>query len=230
MKAIHGGKAQNDTIASHKIAARRRGGMLPQASVYPAPRRASRDLLRRRMHLAHKRAELLAHVHNTTSQDNLPAIGNKLADKANREGVAERVADPAVQKRIDVDRALITSYDELLRDVALPIVNTAKPHDATTLSLRQTVPGIGKILRLVLLYEIPAIERFPRVQDFVSYGRLVKCAKEAAGKRSGTSGTKSGNAHRTGAFSEAAILFLRDHPAAQKDLARWEKTHDQGQA
>ena len=48
MKAIHGGKAQNDTIDSHKMAALLRGGMLPQASVYPAQMRATRDLLRRR--------------------------------------------------------------------------------------------------------------------------------------------------------------------------------------
>ena len=33
MTAIHGGKAKNDKIASHKIAALLRGGMLPQASV-----------------------------------------------------------------------------------------------------------------------------------------------------------------------------------------------------
>jgi transposase len=31
MKASHGGKAKNDTIDSHKIAALLRGGMLPQA-------------------------------------------------------------------------------------------------------------------------------------------------------------------------------------------------------
>jgi len=30
------------------------------------------------------------------------------------------------------------------------------------------VPGIGKILSLVLLYEIHQIDRFPRVQDFAS--------------------------------------------------------------
>jgi transposase len=53
MKAIHGGKAKTDTIDSQKIAVLLRGGMLPQASVYPAQMRATRDLLRRRMHLAH---------------------------------------------------------------------------------------------------------------------------------------------------------------------------------
>jgi transposase len=230
MKAIHGGKAKHDTIDSQKIAALLRGGMLPQAYVYPAAMRATRDLLRRRMHLARKRAELLAHVQHTNSQYNLPAIGKKIAYKANRDGGAERFAAPAVHKRIEVDLALISSYDELLRDVELTILNTGKHHDANTLYLLQTVPGIGKILSLVWRYEIHDIHRFPTVQDFVSYGRLVKCAKESAGKRLGTSGTKIGNAHLKWAFSEAAVLFLRDHPAAQKYLARLEKKHDTGKA
>src|SRR5215475_7862971 len=54
MKAIHGGKATNDTIDSPKIAGLLRGGMLPQASVSPAQMRATRDLLRRRTHLMRK--------------------------------------------------------------------------------------------------------------------------------------------------------------------------------
>lgn len=230
MKAIHGGKAKNDKIDSQKIAVLLRGGMLPQAYVYPAAMRATRDLLRRRMHLARKRAELLAHIQNTNSQYNLPAIGKKIAYKANRDGVAERFADPAVHKSIEVDLALISYDDELLRDVELTLLNTAKHHDANTLYLLQTVPGIGKILSLVLLYEIHDINRFPTVQDVVSYCRLVKCAKESAGKRLGTAGTKIGNAHLKWAFSEAAVLFLRDHPPAQKYLARLEKKHDKGKA
>jgi transposase len=230
MKAIHGGKAKNDRIDSQKIAALLRGGMLPQAYVYPAEMRATRDLLRRRTHLMRKRADLLSHVQNTNSQYNLPEIGKKIAYKANREGVAERFADPAVQKTIEVDLALISYYDELLRDLELSIVKAAKHHDAHTLYLLQTVPGIGKILSLVLLYEIHQIERFPSVQDFASYCRLVKCAKESGGKRLGTSGKKIGNAHLKWAFSEAAALFLRNNEAGQKYLARLAKKHDKGKA
>jgi transposase len=230
MKAIHGGKAKNDKIDSQKSAALLRGGMLPQAYVYPAQMRATRDLLRRRTHLMRKRSELLAHVQNTNSQYNLPEIGKKIAYKANRAGVAERFRDPAVQKTIEVDLALITSYDELLKNLELSILKTAKHHDAHTLSLLQTVPGLGKILSLVLLSEIHQIDRFPSVQDFVSYARLVKCAKESAGKRLGTSGKKIGNAHLKWAFSEAATLFLRNNPQGQKLLARLEKKHHKGKA
>jgi transposase len=168
MKAIHGGKAKNDQIDAHTIAVLLRGGRLPQAYVYPAERRATRDLLRRRMHLARTRGELLAHVQNTNSQYTLPAIGKNIASKTHRDGVAERFADPAVQKSLEGDLALITYYDELLRDVELTVLKTAKHHDANTLYLLHTVPGIGKILSLVLLYEIHQIDRFPRVQDFAS--------------------------------------------------------------
>jgi transposase len=112
----------------------------------------------------------------------------------------------------------------------LAIVKTAQQHDANTLYLLQTVPGLGKSLSLVLLYESHDIARFPRVQDVVSYGRLVKCAKESAGKRYGTSGTKIGNASLQWAFSAAAVLFLRNNPAGQKSLTRLEKKHSKGKA
>jgi transposase len=230
MKAIHGGKAKNDRIDAYKIAVLLRGGMIPQAYVYPAEMRATRDLLRRRMHLMRHRAGLLAHIQNTNSQYNLPQIGKKLAYKANRGGVAERFSDPAVQKSIEVDLTLIGSYDRLLTELELEIVNTAKAHDAQTFYRLRSIPGVGKILALVLLYEIHDIHRFPRVQEFVSYCRLVKCARESAGTRYGTAGAKIGNAYLKWAFSEAAVLFLRNNPAGQKYLARLAKKHGKGKA
>jgi hypothetical protein len=182
------------------------------------------------MHLMRKRAELLAPIQNTNSQYNLPDMGKKVAYKANREGVAERFADLAVQKSIAVDLALIGHYDQLLNDMELPIVNTAKQHDVHALYRLHSVPGIGKLLALVILYEVQDSRRFPRVQEFVSYCRLVKCAKESAGKKSGSSEKKIGNAYLKWAFSEAAVLFLRNNPEGQKYLARLEKKHRKGKA
>src|SRR3990172_4824963 len=230
MKAIHGGKAKNDKIDAHKIAVLLRGGMLPMAYVYPAEMRATRDLLRRRCHLMRKRAELLAHIQNTTSQYNLPALGKKIAYKANRVGVAERFPDPSVRASIALDLALIDHYDALLTAVEVTIVRTAKQHDAQAFYRLRSVPGIGKILALVIIYEIHDIARFPRVQDFASYCRLVKCAKESAGKRLGSSGKKIGNAHLKWAFSEAAVLFLRQNAPGQKYFAKLTRKHGKGKA
>lgn len=82
----------------------------------------------------------------------------------------------------------------MLKDVELHLERTAKVHDAHTFYLLRTAPGIGKIIGMTLLYEIGEIERFPRVQDFVSYCRLVRPPKTSAGKRTG-GGKKIGNAH-----------------------------------
>jgi hypothetical protein len=70
MKAIHSGKAKTDKIDAQKIAVLLRGGMLPQAYVYPKGMRESRDLLRRRTFLVRRRAEALVHLSNTNSQYN----------------------------------------------------------------------------------------------------------------------------------------------------------------
>jgi transposase len=119
MKAIQGGKATSGKIDAHKIAALLRGGMFPQAYVYPAATRAPRDLLRRRCPLVHKRGELLAHIHNTNRQYTLPEIGKKLASKANREGVEEHFPAPSVRKTREVEVSLIDHSDKLLGAVGL---------------------------------------------------------------------------------------------------------------
>ena len=121
-------------------------------------------------------------------------------------------------KRIDF-------YDSLLNQIELEIPRHAKQHDANTFHLLDSVPGVGKILGLVLLYEIHDISRFPAVQDFASYCRLVKSKKESAGKVYGTSGSKIGNAHLKWAFSEAAVGFPRNNPQGQAFLAIQEKAH-----
>ena len=150
MKAIQGGKAKNDKIEAQKIAVLLRGGMMPQAYVYPAEMRATRDLLRRRCHLARKRAELLAHIHNTNSQYNLPEIGKRLAYQANRAGVADHFPDPSVRKAIEVDGSLIDHYDQLLGEVELYLTRSAETDAVQTFARVQSVPGIGQILALVI--------------------------------------------------------------------------------
>lgn len=70
MKAIHGGKTRSDRLDPQKIALLLKGGSIPQAYVYPPEMRATRDLLRRRLHLVRKRADLIAHIQNTASQYN----------------------------------------------------------------------------------------------------------------------------------------------------------------
>ena len=220
MNALHGGKAKHATIDSHTMAGRLRGGMRPQAAVYPAARRATRDLRRRRRPRTRTRAALVAQSQQTTRQYHLPAISQQLADQANRASVAERFPEPAVQQRLAVDLALITPDDPWLTDLELSLVKTTQAPEAPLVSRLRSIPGVGTLLALVRRYAIHERHRCPRVQACVSECRLVTCAKDSAGQRAGTAGQQLGHADLTWAFSAAAVLVLRNNPAGQPYLAR----------
>lgn len=230
MKAVHGAKTKSDRLDSHKIASLLRGGTFPLAYVYPPHWRATRDLLRRRNHLMRKRAELLAHIQNTVTQYNLPALKKNIARKKHRQGLAAHFPNPEVRKSIEINLSLIDRYDELLRDLELHLTRAAKVHDAQMIYLLRSIPGVGKILALVMMYEIHDIDRFPSVQDFASYCRLVKPSRTSAGKSYGTSGKKIGSAHLKWAFSEAAQLFLRGNEPAKKYFQRLVSKYGKGKA
>ena len=76
----------------------------------------------------------------------------------------------------------MAQYNTLITDLELTIVREAKRHDADAFHRLRSVPGIGKVLALTILYEIHDITRFGRVQEFASYARLVK-VPEAVGRQ-----------------------------------------------
>jgi transposase len=224
LKLIHGGKAKNDKIDAAKLAALLRGGLFPMAYVYPRAKRQTRDLLRRRSFFVRQRAQLIAHIQNTNSQFNLPPFPKKLTYAGNRtDDIAERFEHPSTQLAITADLNLIDSYDQQIAELERHLIRSAKVDDPVTFGLLRSVPGIGPILGLILLYEIDQITRFPEVGNFLSYSRLVRCAHESAGKVKGSGGKKIGNAHLKWAFSEAACLMLRTLPAAKAWLQRQER-------
>jgi transposase len=216
MKAIHGGKTKNDKIDSKKIASLLRAKMLPVAYPYPQATRSTRDLLRRRMYFMHHQSELLTHIQNTNTQYNLPGFSKRIDRHSNRVGLPELFPDPMVRKSIEADVVLLDVYHAILLKLERQVLEQARHHDPVVLSLLRTVPGIGKILALVMIYEIHDIRRFPTVGDFISYCRLVKPARESAGKKQGSKNAKIGNVHLKWAFSEAACLFLRANSPAKE--------------
>ena len=224
MKAVHGGKAKNDRLDAAKIAGLLRGGFFPVAHVYPRDKRETRDLLRRRSFFVRQRAQLIAHIQNTNSQYNLPPFGKKLTYKGNRSAaIADRFEHPSTRLSITSDLDLIESYDARIAALEAHLVRSAKVDDPATFQFLRTVPGIGPVLGLVMLYEIDSIRRFAGVGNFLSYSRLVACTRESAGRVKGVGGRKIGNAHLKWAFSEAASLMLRSFPAAKSWMQRQSK-------
>jgi transposase len=231
-KAIHGGKAKTDQIDAHKLAVLLRGGMLPQAYVSPKGMRETRDLLRRRTFLVRKRAEALVPWQNPNSPYNHPPLTKKLSYAKNRAELdfPARFADPRGRKHVEVDRALLDTYEQPIGALELYLARAARVDDPQTFHRLRSLPGVGKVLALILLDETHDLRRFPEVGQFLAYARLVRCAHESAGKKQGTGGNRIGNAHRNWAFCEAAGLFLRESAQAKRWLTRRQKKHGKARA
>jgi transposase len=232
MRLIHGAKAKNDKIDAHKIARLLRGGNFPLSYVYPKGMRETRDLLRRRTWLVRHRSGLITHLQILNSQYNLPPFPKKLAHPGNRleMDVAARFADPSVQKSAACDLAVIDCLDDQIAALELYLTRTAKVDDVQTYHRLRTIPGVGPVLALILLYEVHDIKRFANAGQFLSYARLVRCAHESDGKVVGTGGQKIGNAQLRWAFGEAACLFLRGSDRAKRWKEKQAKKRGDGKA
>jgi transposase len=206
-----------------------RGGTFPLSYVYPREMRATRDLVRRRMFLVRRRSELLGHVQLVNQQYNHDPFEKMLQYASNRD-VLDRFEQQSVRLSVEADLATVGHYDQLLKQLEMDLVRQATLHDPQACRLLRTVPGIGKILSLVLLYEIHTIDRFPSVGDFLSYARLVTPKQTSDGKVTGHSGAKIGNVHLKWAFSEAVLWMLRNSEEAKAFLKRKEKKYGKARA
>jgi transposase len=112
----------------------------------------------------------------------------------------------------------------------LHLERAARVDDPYSLSLLRSVPGIGQVLGLAILYEADDIRRFATPGQFLSYSRLVAGQHESAGKTKSGKGRKMGNRYLKWAFGEAATLMLRDCDQAQRLVDRRTRRHGKARA
>jgi transposase len=226
LKAIHGGKNKNDRIDSEKLTHLLRSNLIPPSYAYPAAKRPVRALLRQRTSCVWQRAELLQRI--STMQ---MALGKQPVSKfsANRakwlEALLEAHDDPRHRFALEQDVNLVIHYDSAIKALEKELLTITKRTEARDFALLRTVPGVGKVLALTILYEVESIERFPSVQNFISYSRLVKGTVASAGKIKGLRGAKLGKPYLRWAFGEAAVLGKRHHEELDAFSRRLENKH-----
>jgi transposase len=214
MKLIHGGKTKNDRIDAKVMADLLRTGFFPPAYPYPQAMRATRDLLRRRSHFTQQHAETMRHIKILLYQQgytDLPSLNHDKVEKI-REilSVYKLPADAAYS--LESDLGMIEYLDTLTGKLEWRIFKTAQGHDNQAFALLRSVKGLGRILSLTILYEIHTIKRFPTVQKFASYARVVKVERSSHGKKLGSKNSKIGNPYLRWAFGQLAISAQRFYP------------------
>lgn len=202
LRCIHGGKHKNDRLDSKKLTGLMRTDFFPIGYPCPKEKRSTRDLLRRRHKNVRLRSGLYAHIRTVFAQHEIRDIDLKqLKNKKKRRELITRLSDPALQMMIESDLNHIDFLDLLIRKQEKQVLKQAKHHDQAAYDLLLTVPGIGPILALTILYEIDDPGRFKTVQKFSSYCRLVRCDRSSAGKNFGGGNARIGNAYLKWVFT-----------------------------
>ena len=213
LKHIHGGKNKNDRIDSEKLAHLLRANLIPPSYVYPSEHRPMRALFRLRMSYVWERSALLGHLTMNQHTEGLVPTPKSNHNRDEQEAeILTKYTNPLLQLAVKSDMAVVRSYDQQIRLIEKELEKQVKKTFERDYTLLRTVPGVGRILALSILFEMDAVSRFPTVKDFVSYSRLVKGSVASAGKVKGLCGGKMGNAYLRWTFGQVAIIAKRSHP------------------
>jgi transposase len=142
----------------------------------------------------------------------LPAMKSGVNHDLWEQRILEQYTNPLHKVAVSCHMEMIRAYDEQIKKLEAVLVRQTKKGLGRDLGLLLSVPGIGPVLAMTILFEADTIDRFPTVKDFLSYCRLVKGSVASAGKFKGLSGGKMGNAYLRWAFGEAAVAAKKCHP------------------
>jgi len=219
VKVYDGLKYTSDEHDARHLAHLLRLGILPTGYIYPKEERAVRDLLRKRSQLVRYRTAQILSIQNLVSRDTGHGIKTDQIRELDEEMIRQLSDNDedramAVRSNLEVMRCL----DGQIRILERAVLAKAKLKPSFEKLL--TVPGIGNILGLTIMYEAGDVGRFAKVGQFASYARCVQSSRWSNNKKKGEGNRKNGNKYLGWAFVEAANFTVRYSECARRFFQR----------
>ncbi len=214
IKQYEGIKHSDDKSDTFWLAQMLMLGILPEGYIYPKAQRPTRDLLRRRLLYVRQRTAHILSLKTMASRSLGKSIATKTIKQLKPED-ADTLFDQAhLRLACRHGLATISFLSSQIKSIEKEIMKHAKIKPEFTSLL--TMPGIGNILRLTIMFEVGDIGRFPRAGNYASYCRCVKSEKRSNEKKKGSGNRKNGNKYLSWAYVEAANFAIRYHPKARR--------------
>ena len=184
LAAISSAKVKTDRRDAVTLARLLRAGMIPPAYIYPPEHRPTRDLLRHRWDLVAMRATEYRRLRLLLNQHGIWDIGLGDLKAVDEEEVNGLLHHPLVRAKACLELQRVELFDEQIASVEKQLEAVADTPD--DYALLQSIPGIGRILAMTILYEVGETSRFADVRHFASYCRVVPgCADSSTMRRKG---------------------------------------------
>jgi transposase len=213
-KPYEGIKHSDDKSDAFWLAQMLRLGILPEGYIYPQAERYTRDLLRRRLLYVRQRTSHILSLKSMASR----SLGETFSANT-----VKRMTPEDARRIFDHEHlilagslaiATINFMSSQIESIEKEVMTRVKVQPEFTTLL--TMPGIGNILGMTIMFEVGDIRRFPKAGNYASYCRCVKSEKLSNKKKKGAGNRKNGNKYLSWAYVEAANAAIRSCHAAQR--------------
>lgn len=214
IKQYEGLKHSDDARDAFHLAQLLKLGILPEGYIYPKEERPVRDLLRKRLQFVQQKTAHILSFKNLVSRNLGFQMSSNDIKKLTEDDVEEMFKEEYLTLAGKANIATMHFLKERIVEIEKAVLKKAKLRDEYHNLL--TVPGIGKILALTIMFETGEITRFREVGNYVSYCRCVASKRISNGKSKGEGNRKNGNKYLSWAFVEAANYAIRGYPYVRK--------------
>lgn len=218
MSTYKGLKYTDDRHDARWLAHLLRLGLLPTGYIYPRQERPVRDLLRKRGHLVRQRTASLLSLQNLWARNTGEMLTGNRLKKLCVQDVRSRWGEGSLALSFESTMAVIETFDQQIRRVEKAVFQQGRLKEGY--EILTSIPGVGDILGLTILYETGDVSRFPKVGNYASYCRCVDSQRMSHGKKKGEGNRRNGNRHLSWAFTEAANFAVRHEPRARRFFER----------
>ena len=205
LKQYEGLKYTDDRNDARFLAKALALGILPTGYIYPKEYRGQRDLARRRASLVKSRSAMLLTMKGALECRTGRGIKSDDLKRMSVDEILRMVDDEDVARGISCFLEPTRALDVEILKIERHLLKVTRPRPE--LELLRSIPGVGVVLALTILYE---------VGDFASYARLVKSTWTTNSKKKGRGNVRNGNPHLSWAFTEAAHFAVRYCPEAKR--------------
>jgi len=208
LKAISYAKVKTDKVDSQTLANLLRIDMIPTAHQIAPALRGLRDLMRARLKLVQKNTSCQNSIHRLMGKYNLTIPDDrKLHDLSTLDTLNDLPIPAEALLQLELHKEQMRLLHRQINDLEKSLHPKLIPNPDIQRLL--WIPGIGKILAFTIYLEIDGMERFPDVNKFFSYCRLVPGADNSNRKVKHKSGNKDGNRYLKMAFTEASVRAVQ---------------------
>lgn len=232
MRAISHAKTKNDKVDSERISSLLRSNMLPEAFSCPKDICLIRDLLRRRLRLVQKRTDLKTSLTTTLQMHGIDSLS--AAEKTNktnrRTAYLDRIDEDLISLTFDGYLNIIEAFDIEIHRFEKRIIQETRSIHPELLKALMSVPGIGTVTAMTIIYESGDVERFSGIKHYCSYARVACNHSISDNKVYGSRGRKMGNPYLKWVYEQAAVHAARVNPSINKYKTSLTSKHGKAKA